>query len=292
MIFLFVPILIIIIVFIITTALVVLYYRVFKRTTHNTKRFEIVIARYNEDLSWMTHPLVMFLLKENEHRTVITIYNKGPNSNHLKHLKAFTNIREYKLNNVGREMHTYTHHMSKQYNDLRDVTIFLPGSCDMLHKFVLMLNILYKAYGEEDSVFYCGDVRDSHQLIRDFKMVSYSSTSKHNYQLNPNRKLTPANLRPFGNWYDKVIGKDVPLDYTTQFGLMAVSRTHIHNRTQSFYDDLLKELSVPDPELGFFIEISWVSIFSPVPTKCINTVLLLSLINKVVNTFKIHSGII
>lgn len=288
MIFCLLPLLVLVLIVLLSTTLVVLRYGSLRVPMSKQYMFEIVIARYNEDLSWMRHPLVESLLKANENRTIITVYNKGPNRLHMQNLRGFK-FREYALENIGRDMHTYVNHICKRYNSLADITIFLPGSCDMFHKFVLLLNIIYKAYGRNDSVFQCADASGFISSIRDYEVTSYGSTSTQNRSMNPNKKLTPAKVRPYGRWYDVVLGMDVPLRYTTQFGLMAVARKHIHNRPRSFYDHLVKELSVPDPELGFYIEMSWVSIFHPVPPECVDTTAMLTLWNTIVKPMRMKS---
>lgn len=293
MIFLLLPIVTMIVLFCCTTFYIVLQNRwKWQELKQNMahRKFEIVIARYNEDLSWLCDPLILTLLKENEHRTVITIYNKGPNRSHLSMVRksGLGNVREHRLENVGRDMHTYVYHMNRRYNDLADVTMFLPGSCKMLHKYMMMLNTINMAYKTGNGAFVCGDVRNTSHLIRDFEVKEYDSTSRENRSANSNRKLTPARLRPFGKWYDAVVG-DVPLNYTTQFGIMAASKGHIHNRPQHFYESLEKELAVPDPELGFYVEISWISIFDPVNKECINATVLLSMLNTTINTLKLKS---
>jgi hypothetical protein len=68
---------------------------------------ELVVARYNEDLIWLS--------KVNNKK--ITIYNKGNNIN-------YNNI---KLPNIGRESHTYLTHIIKNYDNLADITIFTQG---------------------------------------------------------------------------------------------------------------------------------------------------------------------
>ena len=68
---------------------------------------ELVIARYNEDLSWLNK------VKNKK----ITIYNKGES------------IKEkyIKLDNIGRESHTYLYHIINNYDNLSDITIFSQG---------------------------------------------------------------------------------------------------------------------------------------------------------------------
>ena len=70
---------------------------------------EIVIARYNEDLSW---------LKKLPKTIKITVYNKG-----LDNL----DIPSIRLPNIGRESHTYLYHIIQNYDNLAEQTIFCQG---------------------------------------------------------------------------------------------------------------------------------------------------------------------
>jgi len=70
---------------------------------------ELVIARYNEDLSW---------LKKLPKSIKITIYNKGNDDIEYPFIK---------LPNVGRESHTYLYHIIENYDKLADQTIFCQG---------------------------------------------------------------------------------------------------------------------------------------------------------------------
>jgi hypothetical protein len=116
---------------------------------------EIVIARYNEDLSW---------LKKIPKSIKITIYNKGvDNIENLEKLKY--NI--IKLPNVGRESHTYLYHIINNYDKLADKTIFCqgdsifhsPGFLDLLKNIKLFepvqpLSAFYWPEGEQPFYFY------------------------------------------------------------------------------------------------------------------------------------------
>jgi hypothetical protein len=119
---------------------------------------EIVIARYNEDLSW---------LKKIPKSIKITIYNKGiddiENMKNLKNLKY--NI--IKLPNIGRESHTYLYHIINNYDKLADKTIFCqgdsifhsPGFLDLLKNIKLFepvqpLSAFYWPEGPEPNYFY------------------------------------------------------------------------------------------------------------------------------------------
>lgn len=67
-------------------------------------KLEIIIARYNEDISWTN------LLKN------VTIYNKG---------EPMNLYNEIPMQNVGREGHTYYKHIYDNYYNLPDYIMFL-----------------------------------------------------------------------------------------------------------------------------------------------------------------------
>lgn len=69
--------------------------------------FELVVARYNEDLSWL-----------NKFSFSAKVYNKG-NDIELPHIK---------LKNIGRESTTYLHHIIENYERLSEHTIFVQGN--------------------------------------------------------------------------------------------------------------------------------------------------------------------
>ena len=73
--------------------------------------YEVVISQYNENLDWV-RPFADHAL----------IYHKG---NDLG--PAFQCYGWERLPNVGRESHTYLHHIITNYDQLADVTVFLPG---------------------------------------------------------------------------------------------------------------------------------------------------------------------
>jgi hypothetical protein len=65
-------------------------------------RYDIVVARYKENIDW---------LKQVDVDCNIIIYNKFYDE-------------QIKLENVGRESHTYLHHIVENYENLADVTFF------------------------------------------------------------------------------------------------------------------------------------------------------------------------
>ena len=83
---------------------------------------EIIIARYNESLNW----IIQYPFNQFE----FTVYNKGDNTNfEKKNVKNIINIP-----NVGRCDHTYLYHIIENYNNLKEIIVFFPGSLDIQYK--------------------------------------------------------------------------------------------------------------------------------------------------------------
>lgn len=70
------------------------------------KTYDIVVARYNENIDWVK-----------KYKNCL-LYNKG------EHIQE----NYIKLENVGREAHTYLYHIVKNYNTLSDHTIFVQAN--------------------------------------------------------------------------------------------------------------------------------------------------------------------
>jgi hypothetical protein len=97
---------------------------------------KIVVARYNEDISWT------------KQFTNVLIYNKGKDLDN-------TEYNVIKLNNVGREGHTFYKHIYDNYDNLDEHTIFLQGDpfahtinlIDKLNKYINNKNLKYERIG-------------------------------------------------------------------------------------------------------------------------------------------------
>ena len=74
--------------------------------------FQIVVAHYNEDLSWL-----------GDKTSACAIYSKGGD-------KSAPQQTHEPLPNIGREGHTYLHHIVNHYDDLAKITVFLQGRID------------------------------------------------------------------------------------------------------------------------------------------------------------------
>jgi hypothetical protein len=69
--------------------------------------FELVVARYDEDLAW---------LKRVPRQFRVTVYDKGDGS-----------AGGQSLPNLGREAQTYLHHLAERYDELAELAVFVQG---------------------------------------------------------------------------------------------------------------------------------------------------------------------
>lgn len=76
---------------------------------------ELVVARCHEDLNW---------LRRVPKRFRVTVYNKGLD---VPALPRRHGVEVHALPNVGREAHTYLHHLIRRYDSPADITVFAQG---------------------------------------------------------------------------------------------------------------------------------------------------------------------
>lgn len=212
-----------------------------------TYNVELVIARYNEDLEW---------LKKKRFNYPTTIYNKGNNDNFYKP----KGCKVIKLQNVGREGHSYLYHIIHNYDNLPDLTIFLPGSANDKRKIEWVNKVVNKIKKEKKTTFPAQERGDIKTKFYNFELDNWESTNESNNKANSEKKLLPSNIRPFGKWYEAHFDKNV--NYSGYGGIFAVSNIHIKQYSKKYYKNLLKELEVSsNPEVGHYFERAWVAVF-------------------------------
>jgi len=196
----------------------------------------LVVARYNEDVSWT---------REFDKKI---IYNKGDISTIPDDLKPFV----VNLPNVGRETHTYLYHIVTRYYNLDELTIFTQGN--FTDHFIFNVNQF--KYLFENVKDYSKNFFDSNVWIQGRRYF--------NFRLNEWKgvlgKKTDENL---GQWYERVFNekfKESP--YVYQGAIFSVNRNWIYNRSKKFYEKLLKEVSYHNaPVEAHYMERSWIQIF-------------------------------
>jgi len=232
-------------------------YKIFE--TFENNNIELVISRYNEDLEW--------LKEEPYNKLPLTIYNKGPNEDFYKpHLLK----KIVKLPNVGVCDHTYLYHIIDNYDNLSNVTIFLPGSCMDDAKIERTETIVKKTIETKNTVIYgVYDIQDIKDRLYNFTLENWITSNDKNKELNSTSKLRQCDINPFGKWYESVF-EVINNKYITFTGIFSASRTHIHNKDKEFYKKLIEFVNKnKNEECAHYIERSWISILSPLPDKYI-----------------------
>jgi len=257
---------VIVVCFVVCVCMAVMLYHVIRCEKFSSMYvIDIVVARYAEPLNWLCSN---FFRKICESRSDVVInlhiYNKGSVFKLPNCIPSNVNIHMHQLQNVGRCDHTYLYHICSNYKNLGDVTVFLPGSCDMKNKAERTIDIVQRAFTNINTVMVCEDVGDVKKTLYDFKLDAWLSSSQVNANNNQDSSMEPSPIRPFGKWFESVFGSDTVTRCVNWYGILAVSKKDVLHRSLEFYQSLLTMLDKHNnPEVGHYIERSWYAIFQP-----------------------------
>jgi len=170
---------------------------------------ELVVSYYRENLNWLSD------VKDYK----ITIYNKSnvevPNT--------------IKLTNVGREMHTYFHHIVSNYDNLSDWVFFTQGEpFDHVKDYSLILDTFPNSLS--NSKLSVGDCHFFSDGVFKQKLISKSNGAPHHF----------GNLDINNLW--SLLFTSTPInEYPFVAGcLFCVTKEQIRIRDISFYEKCLK----------------------------------------------------
>jgi len=165
---------------------------------------EIVVAYYGENIKWL----------ENIKDCKITIYNKT-------HVEEPDTI---KLENVGREMHTYFHHIIENYNNLSDWIFFTQGNpFDHVFDYIDIVNDFPKS------------IEVSRLSVNDCYFFSNGCTFGNKLQCTPDGLPLHSGLDINGIWTSLFVSKPVNSYEFVAGCIFCVSREQILMRDISFY---------------------------------------------------------
>jgi len=190
---------------------------------------ELVVAHYNENLDWLN------FIKENFPDVKITVYTKGKTSWD----------GALKLENVGRESHTYLTHIIENYDNLSQFTTFIQGNpfehCGIDH----VINMLTVDPG--------GYVFPSSPIRPDGNEKFVEIESKYPV------KDSNGNM---GQWWFKIFGKPINSVFAVWNAQFTVRKELIKNRSLEFYKNALTTVDHDQtPEECHFFERAWGSFF-------------------------------
>ena len=216
--------------------------------------YTCVVSRYNEPLHWT--------LEAPFNQLTYVVYNKGVNRDFVQdHVQTII-----ELSNVGKDVHSFLHHIVSNYYQLTDVTIFLPASMEASYKrsnAVTLIQHTLETHCRE--AFFLGQYATSVQeLFRNYTQRQWISTTEENRALyTGDSVLLPSRIRPYGEWYNHHFPNQETVwwSYNNTF---SVDRRDILQHPITRYKQLLEGLSqANDVEEAHFVERSWAAIFGP-----------------------------
>jgi hypothetical protein len=228
-----------------------------KKKQTKSVEFEIVVARYKEDVSYLVDDPVF-------QPFYIRIYNKG---DPITDPRILQRCEVIPLPNVGKCDHTYLHHIVENYDQLADVTLFLPASCYFIEdrKDRLMRTIQHTV-DHKISAFIAVDATmpiQDHPGLKDFVLDTWETS----YAANKDEKsyeLLPATTRPFGAWMKKHFPENTNT-YSVYNGIFSASKQDIQHTPLEKYKEICGEIDHhKNPEAGHYIERAWISLFTPI----------------------------
>ena len=219
---------------------------------------ELVIARFQEDLSWVKELPDVF--------SKIVIYNKG-NPIEIEIPKSEIHV----LPNLGRDTHSYLYHVTNNYNNLADVTIFTLGSAwSRTDKKVKLLEVIENVTKLKTS-FMCNTYTDQQHIYNSyfFQTDEYKITNEENFKYNPDTKIDLCEERPLVNWFLKYFPNE-RIHSVSYLSIFAASKEDIHKRSVEFYKMFVDKLAIQkNPEVCHYFERVWKNVFSIDDSFCI-----------------------
>ncbi len=188
-------------------------------------QIELVVARYLEDLAWLNNIPPQISAR---------VYDKSPSGD---------------LPNIGREAHTYLHHIVENYDALPDLTIFAQGKpFDHAFDFHKTLRALTATTPDVLVFRWLGHIIDTDD---DNGTRLFATWSKNN----GNERLD------MNGFHRALFGENGPPTYTFVLGAQFVAtRELIRSRSLEFWRRAL-QVSIDFPDAAHCYERSWDRVF-------------------------------
>jgi hypothetical protein len=262
---------------------------------------EIVVAHFNEDLSWLAKLVREDPAARNAH---VKVYAKGQHE--MPRLAEFpeAQVSSQTLANVGREAHTYLSHIVNNYDDLAQWTVFTQAGEPSFG---------YKGHSKGGGHLLAGDkfsdflhpqssgsrfVYTSAVHLPSMNHVLRASFCIDDANLEPSKLACPEHSGLWSDWLDIGLFSDFimskvqsqnglhPMEYYRRYvnphhqaaeviipfaqgSRFAVSKEKILSRPKEQYAALLETLSHnEDPYSGYFMEWLWSELFLGSETHC------------------------
>lgn len=212
-------------------------------------KVDIVIARNDEDIDWICEQEIKDLIAENsaDLETRFFVYSKGkkPISENVPSCHMLKRFDVNYIINSGGEAQTYLHHITRHWDTLADLIVFLPGSSNLPNKKVKVIDTLKAIYKAKLPVVFAS--KDNMENLKDLVIQ---------------KDIPKSPIRPFGDWFTSIFGNEERFHGVIHDGVMSTSEIHIKKRSKEFYERLLTFFSLDViNEAEHYINNSWLNIF-------------------------------
>lgn len=244
--------------------------------------YDFVVALYDANLSYLVKHFAGASAVNSKFPPRLFIYNKGPykRSDIAKQLNGFPFIYT-RLENVGRNDHSYLYHIIKNYDDLSEVTVFFTDSSNQIEikrqAFERLMSELNYMNINKNNSFVCPHARLTNpyfymdkykrrsypqlcnELVND--PPSYYSCISSINRLKGDSEFIKADIRPLKKWKTRYLPEKPLKDTFCALGIFAAHKSAIRSNPITIYQRLIKQLEVGDNvETGHYMERLWYSL--------------------------------
>jgi hypothetical protein len=145
------------------------------------RKMDVVVSYYLEDVATLkgqlsrilSHPKIAPL------SPCVTIYSKGDRTQEVAKAIPWANVVQ--LHNVGRESHTYLHHMLVHYEDLPTHMMFVHGHVEHMSNLLRVLSALTPTTGFMCLSYWGRSTCDGGELQPDRRMREVWAMARHDF---------------------------------------------------------------------------------------------------------------
>jgi len=216
-------------------------------------KYHIVVARYNENIDWIKYI--------DTNLFDIFIYNKGDEIN--SNIKNILNCKIIKLENTGRESHTYLYHIINNYDNLPEKIVFTQAHPfdHVRNTFINEINSFNKCHS---SFFYFSkNILNIKYDINENKFIEFGNLNGNNWKNfhNLNSPIATTMKKIFKNFDEEKLN----IIFGTG-AIYGVNKELIIKYNPDFYikciDVLNSSSNLKNPDEGHSFERLWYYIFN------------------------------
>lgn len=203
--------------------------------------FEVVVARYTESIRWSV-----------PYQDVVTFYNKAPYVSDEQY-----DCKSVPLPNVGREAHTYLHHIIHNYDKLANNTLFTQGGMGEHDTY----GIEAYMFTEAPTLFLINNFGTIYAKDRCYGFLQHKGKWLDEYNTG---KMLPEKNK-FNQWWTSYVRKRLPHIRQFKFShgaIFSVSKSTIRSNSAEYYKHMIETVEQhSNPETGHYFERAWYYIF-------------------------------